>query len=577
MKVVICSINSKYIHSSLGPWYLKAAALEAGAKSEIEIIEPNINLKPDYIMDKLINFKADVLAFSCHIWNIAMIRLLLKEIGQRLPDIRIVLGGPEVSYNPLEIMSEFDMVDYIICGEGEEPFSRLLLALESSDCSGDSIEGSLKEIKGLCYRQGADIICNPAEECTSEPSNPYTEEYFNQLEGRIAYIETSRGCPFSCAFCLSGRKGNVRFFDLEKAKKNILYLANSGSKTIKFVDRTFNCHKERTKEIIRFIMKEATNKANPGIPAGVCFHFEVGADLFDQETIDLLNQAPVGLFQLEAGLQSFNGRTLEAIDRHTDLAKLKSNIIKLQAAGKMHMHIDLIAGLPYEDLDSFGHSFDQAYILGPQMLQLGFLKMLHGSKLRRQAEELGYVYCQEPPYEFISNPWISKEEKEILKLCEDALERLANSGRFARSLAYVLEASGMRPFTFFCEFGKKAGISVGVPLDEYTEWFYEYAADLPGVNKEKLRDLLVCDRLSCDNTGSLPPCLKIEDSRHKLVARALNKKNGYKKQPYRLFGFGLLYCGPVLEVAVADYRHKDPVTGCYPVEIFNYDELTADL
>lgn len=590
MKVLICSINSKYIHSSLAPWYLKAAAGQAGVSASIEVVETNINQDPDLIINKLAKAKPDVLAFCCHIWNITLVKGILGQIRTVLPKARIILGGPEVSFNAKEIMTAFAAVDYVICGEGEVPFSELLLAIEAKQEAEEAEEAEeadkgplgakqddLAAIAGLCYRAGDQVVCNPVAEPLEQPPNPYNDEYFEQLKGRIAYFEASRGCPFSCTFCLSGRKGNVRFFDLEQVKENLLRLAGSGTHTIKFVDRTFNCHKGRTKEIIRFILAEAMAGPKAKIPAGVCFHFEVGADLFDQETIALLNQAPVGLFQLEAGLQSFNPETLAAIDRHTNIELLKNNLAQLQTPGNIHMHIDLIAGLPYEDMESFGRSFDQAYCLGPQMLQLGFLKMLYGSRLRLQAEDLGYTYSQEPPYEFIANPWLTEAEKEKLKWCEDALERLANSGRFARSLPYVLEASAMRPFHFFCSFGQAVGISVGMPLDDYTTRFYEYACGLPGVNQAILRDNLVCDRLSCDNTGSLPACLKNHDPRYKLAARALARQQGYKKQPFRLYAFALLYAGPEVEVAVADYRHKDPVTGCYPVEVVNYEELVKNL
>jgi radical SAM superfamily enzyme YgiQ (UPF0313 family) len=510
----------------------------------------------------------DILALCCHIWNIKMVKGLLSEIKASLPHLKIILGGPEVSFNADEIMADYPEVDFIICGEGEVPFTELLLVLENEEYI-DPSHTRYSQIAGLCYRQGDRILGNPASEPVGQPPSPYTDEYFAQLKGRIAYFESSRGCPFACTFCLSGRPGNVRFFDIEQAKIDILRLANSGSKTIKFVDRTFNCQARRTKEWITYILQQATDKSNPAIPSGVCFHFEVGADLFDQETITLLNQAPVGLFQLEAGLQSFNPQTLAAIQRHTNLDLLKQHVQQLLAPGNIHIHIDLIAGLPYEDFASFGRSFDAAYELAPHMLQLGFLKMLHGSRLRQQATELGYTYSEQPPYEFDSNPWLTLADKKQLKLCEDALERLYNSGRFPRTLDYVRKVTNLRPFQFYGDFGSYVGEVAGISLDQYTTLFYEFALGLEGVNRQRLRDVLVCDRLSCDNTGSLPRCLKVEDQRHKRVARGLAAKLVNKKQPYRLYGFALLYGGDELTVVVADYTKKDSVSGRYELEYFN--------
>lgn len=575
MKLLICAVNSKYIHSSLAPWYLKAAAIQGKARAAIEILEANINQSEASVIDRIAESDPDRVAFCCYIWNIRMVKNLVRRLAQRLPQIKIMLGGPEVSYNAREIMNELPWVEYIICGEGEVPFTQLLQYLEQEASAAQREQGAPERrlpdlIAGLCYRDPADpetIRCNPAAEPWGQPPSPYTEEYFQRLQGRIAYFETSRGCPFACEFCLSGRPGNVRFFDLAQAQGEMLRLANSGSKTIKLVDRTFNCHGGRTKEILRFIL----DKAGKEIPEGVCFHFEVGADLFDKETLDLLKQAPPGLFQLEAGLQSFNEQALEAVHRRTDLKKASEHIAEVLAGGNIHLHLDLIAGLPFEDFESFGRSFDQAFALKPHMLQLGFLKLLHGCGLRRRQAELGYEFSEQAPYQYTRTSWLDADETQRLKDCEDALERLYNSGRFSRTLDYVLSAvPNLRPFELFCEFGRRVGSSIGMPLDRYTELFYNFAEQLPGIDCSQLRDRMVCDRLRCDNTGRLPQCLQKADPRHKEAARALAWLARMKPSPpkgTKPYGFALLYASQPVSVVVADYRRKDPLTGQYPLRI----------
>jgi len=581
MKLLICAINSKYIHSSLAPWYLKAAVGASGA--EIGILEANINQPEEAVIESIAAFGPDRVAFCCYIWNITMVKNMVRRLSRSMPGCGVLLGGPEVSFNAPEVMAELPTVDYLICGEGEEPFRQLLQWLEQErpaavEHAGAETQG-LERIPGLCYRDPeipGKVRCNPAAEPAGQPPSPYCEEYFQRLQGRIAYLETSRGCPFACEFCLSGRPGNVRFFDLEQAQRHMLQLANSGSKTIKLVDRTFNCHPGRTKEILRFIM----DRAGKEIPEGVCFHFEVGADLFDQETLDLLKQAPSGLFQMEAGLQTFNPEALEAVNRRTDLRKVSESISQILSGGNIHLHLDLIAGLPYEDFASFGRSFDQAFALRPHMLQLGFLKLLHGSGLRRRKEQLGYEFSEEPPYTFIRTPWLSEEEAGRLEVCEDALERLYNSGRFHRTLAYIFFSDpGLRPFDFFCRFGIHMGSGLGMPLDRYTEGFCEYAALLPGIDAVVLRDHLACDRLSTDNTGRLPRCLQIQDPRHKEVARVLaclEEKRPAPPGAGKPYGFALLYGTGSLKVAVADYGEKDPVTGRYPLKIRTWESLLGE-
>lgn len=558
MNLCLVSLNSKYVHSSIAVWYLAAAAGKACSESiSVEVSEYTINQPEEETVQKIAAKKPDVLAFSCYIWNISLILKILPKLKESLPRAIIVLGGPEVSYNPEEVLGKAPGIDTIICGEGEAPFPQLLNCLES----GDDLAG----IPGLCFRlPDHKVQCNPPAPPLTEPPSPYSDAYLQSLGGRISYLETSRGCPFSCAFCLSGISGqNVRFFDTQRAKNELLLLANSGTQTVKLVDRTFNCNPARSYELFQFIIENAGSS----IPPGICFHFEVAADLFDQKTLDLLAAAPPGLIQLEAGLQTFNPQTLEAVSRKTDTKRLEANIRALLAGQNIHIHIDLIAGLPHEGLDSFADSFDHAYSLSPHMLQLGFLKMLHGSALRGQAPELGYSYSTKPPYEVLSSPWLSQEDLQIITFAEYALEKLYNSGRFLLTLAYVLKAAEARPFGLFCAFGEKSyGIGATAPLNDFARFAYEYFTGLPGVQPDMLRDQMVCDFLSFG--CKIPDFLKREDKEYKAALSRIRKDYFNGKNDIKI-NAALLYAGG--KRAVFADGPKNTAGGRYPLQIISLD------
>ena len=505
MKALICSINSKYIHSSLAPWCLAGGLEKYAPMVEYQVVEGTINERVEDVFERLPLAEYNLIGFCTYIWNISFVLKLCNLIKNKY-EVKIVLGGPEVSYNANEIL-ENQNIDYVLSGEGEFPFAQL--------CNGESKES----IKGLCYRDGDKIIVSEPYVSFDEPPSPYVDKYFESLNGRISYIETSRGCPYRCAFCLSGRCGGVRFFDLEESKKRIERLANSGTKTVKFIDRTFNADRKRAREIFSFIIDNYGKK----VPRGVCFHFEIEGELIDTETVELLKKAPCGSIQLEIGIQSFNNQTLAYINRKTNLEKLSDNIKALVNLGNIHIHIDLIAGLPYEDIDSFEESFNKAYHLNAHMLQLGFLKMLHGSDMRENNEKYKCEYSNNAPYEVISTPWLTAKEIKIMHTCEDIFDKMYNSSRFKRTCNYLVEALG-NPFGMFMNFSTYLSKKqLPKTLDQLTLEIYTYFSGFKQISKNELRDVLVMDRLSTNRMGTIPEFLKIHSPLTKLLLNELEK------------------------------------------------------
>lgn len=555
LNAVICSLNSQYIHSSLAPWCL-LAGIEQFCHEGIcaKVVEGTVNEEPRKVLERIASYRPTVLGFCCYIWNITTVIALVNMVKEKLPNCMIFLGGPEVSYNAGEILKDIPLVDYVISGEGEEPVAKLLDAMAS--------QSEIAGIEGLCYRRGEEIVvADPHTPCEIPPS-PYTKSYFDALKGRIAYLETSRGCPFSCAFCLSGRCGGVRHYDLERAKHEMLLLANSGTQTIKLVDRTFNANSRRAKELFAFI----TEYYGADIPEGVCFHFEIAGDLLDEESIALIAKAPSGSMQFEIGLQSFNAQTLADINRKTNVNKLKKNIAALLKNGNTHIHIDLIAGLPQEDLNSFQESFNTAFALAPHMLQMGFLKLLHGAPMREESEQFPCDYDPNPPYVIIKTPWLSEEDVELLHQTEHALDRLYNRGRFHRTLAYLLSHMQKTPFELFCAFGEFLAKTEEVQksLDDFTALVFSYFGSQTGVEKTALRDCMVCDRLATNSSGRLPKALRVEDPMLKASIKKLEQIDGRKKAVKR--GYALLYGESAL--VYVDYLDKNLVTGEYALHTY---------
>lgn len=500
MSIVICQVNSKFVHASLAAWYLKAGLTQYGVAIPAKVIEPTVNQPFDDSLAMVMEESPRYVALCCYIWNVDYALHLAQALKAYDPTMQIVVGGPEASFRAEELMHSSPYLDGVLSGAGEYSFSQWIRANQG--------EATFAEVPGLTYRQDGQVVSTPQKPLPLPPPDPFLPEYFEQLNGRMAYIETSRGCPFSCAFCLSGGREPVAFFDLDQAKANLLRLADCGVKTVKLVDRTFNCNPSRAKELVRFL----TAKRLDNVFQDVCFHLEVGADLFDDEFIELFNQAPIGLFQIEAGVQSFYAPALEACQRKTDMAKLTKNLQGLLKPNNVHVHMDLIAGLPYENFDTFTKSFDQAFALRPHMLQLGFLKLLPGSALREKQADYGYRFDPKTPYEILESTWITYPELRKLKRAEAALDAIYNSGRFLNTLDTVLKITKISPYALFQMLGDEKAKSAGsFSPAHWANLCLNLLPALPGMCKELVRDILCEDWLAAA-CGALPPCLKQPDT-----------------------------------------------------------------
>lgn len=431
----LVAINAKYIHSNLAVKYLNNYCNKNGF--DTVILEFNINDNIDRILSDIFLTKSNVLAFSCYIWNIEMVLKICSSFKKMRPDSVIILGGPEVSYGATELIGTY--ADFIITGEGEITFCELLkyLKREIKD---------IRSIHGLIYKEGNEVMINSKREPITDLSIiPFPYEDLCGYENKIIYYETCRGCPFNCQYCLSSIEKGVRFFPLNRVFKEIDFFIENKVKQVKLVDRTFNCDKERSLKIMNYIIdkKGITN-----------FHFEISPILIDEDFLSVAKSAPKGLFQFEIGVQSTNPDTLKSIKRNEPFNKIKDNIKRLQSLGLSHIHLDLIAGLPEENMKSFEKSFNNVYSLQPDMLQLGFLKLLKGSGLRADASKIGIKYHDHSPYEVISTDSLSYENIITLKNMEKLLNIYYNSGRFKKSIYYIEDTYFKNPFKLYLALSK---------------------------------------------------------------------------------------------------------------------------
>ncbi len=557
IKAVVCMLHSKYIHSGLAPWYL-AAGVQAFGDENITctVTEGTVNEPLENILERITRECPDVVGFCCYIWNITAVRAVTGRLKERLPKVQIVLGGPEVAFNAADVLSSNPGVGCVLAGEGEKTFP-LLLAKMRRNREPDGIPGAY-------FRKSTGQISGIALQAQKEdPPSPYSRAYFDALCGRIAYIETSRGCPFSCAFCLSGSAFGVRFFDIQRAKNEILLLANSHTKTIKFVDRTFNADLKRAHEIFNFIVDAAARKL---LPAGVCFHFEMAGDLFDEEIFALLAAAPLGLFQFEIGIQSFSEETLAMVRRKTDVRILKQNILRLIAMKNIHIHVDLIAGLPLEDLCQFAEGFNTAYSLHPHMLQLGFLKLLHGAEMRLNPAVYPCDFYDAPPYAVIKTPWMPFEAINQIHRAEAALDRLYNKGRFHRTLAYLQNKTQLDAFSLFLEIGGICSdrIKAGISLDGLLLLLYSHYQSKPGISADVLRDMMVCDCLATGRHRQIPAPLRKIREEH----RSFDLKKARYQRKQGLRNTLAVRLSAVPGWVAANIAARNVVTGDYSIDIF---------
>ena len=436
MKIVLTAINAKYIHSNLAVYSLRAYAKQY--KNEIEVAEYTINQQIDDILIDLYKKKPDVLCFSCYIWNLNYVEELVREVKKIFPNLPIWVGGPEVSYDAKEVLERLPEVTGVMFGEGEATFLELMEYYH-----GEGRE--LKEILGIAYRDAEEIIVNPWRETIDLSTVPFVYQDMADFKNKIIYYESSRGCPFSCSYCLSSVDKCLRFRDLELVKKELKFFIDEEVPQVKFVDRTFNCKHSHAMAIWKFLMEHDKGITN--------FHFEVAADLLNEEELELISQMRPGLIQLEIGVQSTNEHTIKEIKRTMKFSEVARIVERINQGGNVHQHLDLIAGLPYEDLASFQKSFDDVYRLQPEQLQLGFLKVLKGSYMEEMKASYGLVYKSRPPYEVLYTNWLSYEDVLTLKIVEEMVEVYYNSGQFSYTLKQ-LEKEFDSPFELFLALGE---------------------------------------------------------------------------------------------------------------------------
>jgi len=491
MRTLLVGINAKYVHTNLAIRNIAAYLKD----EDISIYEATINDHVDGTLEYIVSFNADVIGFSCYLWNIEEVLYLAENIKKIRPETVIVLGGPEVSYDAEDLLKAHPQIDYVILGEGEERFGKLLKAL-----GGKLL---LASIDGIAYRNGSSIVVNPPKGYVdlNSISFSYADE---NLENKLVYYETSRGCYFRCAFCLSSLESHVRFVDLEKVRQDFLRFAQMGVKVVKLVDRSFNCNLKRALELLEVIRE---------LPGSTVFHCEVNPELVNEEFVNGLKGLEDRL-QFEVGIQSTNIETLKEISRTPDVKRALEGIRQLKTTG-IKLHVDLIAGLPYEGFESFKCSFDDVYNLYPQEIQLGFLKLLKGTRLRRDAHKYGIVYRSKPPYEILYSKDISYQELCVLSGIAWLLDKYYNTGRFQHSLRYLCDKF-QRPFDLymaFYDFWKEHKLFQALhSLKAQYEILYAFAQSL-GAYMDLFSDILKFDFMLTSSKAAVPDCIKLVENK----------------------------------------------------------------
>lgn len=539
MKILLVACNAKYIHSNLAVYDLQAYASDYA--DHIVLKEYTINQQKDDIMRDIYLEHPDVVCVSCYIWNLSFVKELMADLIKILPGADFWAGGPEVSYDAEKFLTENSEFKGVMVGEGEETFKEL---------AGYYVEKNpqdLKDMTGICYRDGDQIIHNGWRQIMDLSSIPFIYKDLSEFKNRIIYYESSRGCPFSCSYCLSSIDKKLRFRDTETVKKELQFFIDNKVPQVKFVDRTFNCKHDHAMAIWKYINEHDNGVTN--------FHFEISADLLREEELQEMSTMRPGLIQLEIGVQSTNPDTIKAIHRTMDFEKLKGIVDRIHSFGNIHQHLDLIAGLPYEDYDSFRHSFNDVYALKPQQLQLGFLKVLKGSHMMEMCREYGIVYKTQEPYEVLSTKWLDYDHVLKLKIVENMVEVYYNSGQFQNTLEY-LEKFFPDAFSIYERLGsfymeKGYGDVSHTRMRRY-EILLEFLEDVPEISMDQVKDQMVYDLYLRENLKSRPGFARDQKPFERQVWDFRKREKVAKNAHVEVFADGT--------VLLFNYADRDPLT-----------------
>ena len=539
MKILLVACNAKYIHSNLAVYDLQAYASDYA--DHIVLKEYTINQQKDDIMRDIYLEHPDVVCVSCYIWNLSFVKELMADLIKILPGADFWAGGPEVSYDAEKFLTENSEFKGVMVGEGEETFKEL---------AGYYVEKNpqdLKDMTGICYRDGDQIIHNGWRQIMDLSSIPFIYKDLSEFKNRIIYYESSRGCPFSCSYCLSSIDKKLRFRDTETVKKELQFFIDNKVPQVKFVDRTFNCKHDHAMAIWKYINEHDNGVTN--------FHFEISADLLREEELQEMSTMRPGLIQLEIGVQSTNSDTIKAIHRTMDFEKLKGIVDRIHSFGNIHQHLDLIAGLPYEDYDSFRHSFNDVYALKPQQLQLGFLKVLKGSHMMEMCREYGIVYKTQEPYEVLSTKWLDYDHVLKLKTVENMVEVYYNSGQFQNTLEY-LEKFFPDAFSIYERLGsfymeKGYGDISHTRMRRY-EILLEFLEDMPEISVDQVKDQMVYDLYLRENLKSRPGFARDQKPFERQIWDFRKREKVAKNAHVEIFADG--------KVLLFDYADRDPLT-----------------
>ena len=539
MKILLVACNAKYIHSNLAVYDLQAYASDYA--DHIVLKEYTINQQKDDIMRDIYLEHPDVVCVSCYIWNLSFVKELMADLIKILPGADFWAGGPEVSYDAEKFLTENSEFKGVMVGEGEETFKELAGYYVKKNPQ------DLKDMTGICYRDGDQIIHNGWRQIMDLSSIPFIYKDLSEFKNRIIYYESSRGCPFSCSYCLSSIDKKLRFRDTETVKKELQFFIDNKVPQVKFVDRTFNCKHDHAMAIWKYINEHDNGVTN--------FHFEISADLLREEELQEMSTMRPGLIQLEIGVQSTNPDTIKAIHRTMDFEKLKGIVDRIHSFGNIHQHLDLIAGLPYEDYDSFRHSFNDVYALKPQQLQLGFLKVLKGSNMMEMCREYGIVYKTQEPYEVLSTKWLDYDHVLKLKTVENMVEVYYNSGQFQNTLEY-LEKFFPDAFSIYERLGsfymeKGYGDVSHTRMRRY-EILLEFLEDVPEISMDQVKDQMVYDLYLREILKSRPGFARDQKPFERQIWDFRKREKVAKNAHVEVFADGT--------VLLFNYADRDPLT-----------------